>query len=84
MCILMGKSLALLWTNFLLLQIFGNAKEKMDLSVVLKQVKCMWLQSGLLDLKNTEQLKFSLMVYFYAFLKVLHFSFFFGIFEIHQ
>ena len=35
---------------------------------------CMWLLTGLLDLKNTEQLKFSLMVYFYAFLKVLHFS----------
>ena len=47
----------------------------------------MWLQTGLFDLKNTKQLKFCLFAYgrfFYAFLKVLHFSNFFEIFEIHQ
>ena len=75
----MGKSLALLWNNFLLLQVVWVKNEKIHFSKekkngfergLKKQKKCMWLQTVQLDLKNTEQLKFSLMVYFYAFLKV--------------
>ena len=49
-----------------------------------KILKCMWLQTGLLDLKNTKQMIFLFMVDFNAFLKVIHCSKCFEIFEIHQ
>ena len=37
-------------------------------------MKSMRLQIGLLDLKNTKQMRFCLCLIFYAFLKVLRFS----------
>ena len=43
----------------------------------------MWLQTGLSDLKNTKQLKFAYGGFLRIF-KMLHFSKFFEIFEIHQ
>ena len=43
-----------------------------------------WLQTGLSDWKNTKQFKFCLWWIFYASFKMLHFSNFFEIFEIHQ
>ena len=61
MCNVMGKRLALFWNSFHLFQSFWvkNAKihvfkEKMNLSVVFffKKMKCMLLQTGLLDLKK--------------------------------
>ena len=64
MCILIGKSLALFYNSFLLIQSFGviiqksTFFEKLDLSVVFFiELKCRWLQTGLHDSKNTKQLK---------------------------
>ena len=44
--------------------IFGvkHAKIEIERGIEIK-MKCTWLQTGLLDLENTEHLKFSLMVY---------------------
>ena len=44
----------------------------------------MWLQTGLPDLKNTKHFEILLVVDFHAFLKILHFSKIFEIFEIRQ
>ena len=54
------------------------------LSVVFIKLTFRWLQTGLSDLKNTKHLKFLLMVDFLRIFKMLHFSIFFEIFEIHQ
>ena len=68
MCILMGKRLAVFFNSFLFFsKLFWveNAKidflkEKMVLRVVVIKLTFRWLQTGLPDLKNTKQLKFSL------------------------
>ena len=43
-----------------------------------------WLKNGTVRLEKHQTLEFVLMVDFYAFLKKLHFSNFFEIFETHQ
>ena len=64
MCILMVKNLAVFKNSVPLLQRFWvkNAKKtflkKKSFGVVFVKSKCMWLQTGLRGLKNTEQLKF--------------------------
>ena len=80
MCILIGKSLAVVryyclpLDSFLVkMQIF---KKKRVLSIVSIKLKCRWVQLGLADLKkNTHQtFVFFLRVDFYAFFKISHFS----------
>ena len=49
-------------------------KEKMVLSAVLFiKLKCRWLLTGLLDLKEHLTIEMLLMLDFYAFFKLLHF-----------
>ena len=43
-----------------------------------------WLQTALSDMKNAKTIEILLMVDFLRIFKMLHFSKFFGIFEIHQ
>ena len=56
----------------------------MVLRVVFIKLKVRWLQTGLSDWKKHQTIEILLMVDFYAFFKMLHFSKFFEIFEIHQ
>ena len=60
MCILMGKCLAVFLNSFLLLQRLKMQKTvsffmKNGLRVVFIKLTFRWLQTGLSDLKNTEQ-----------------------------
>ena len=59
-------------------------KEKMVLRVVFIKLKLRCLQTGLSDWKKHQTIEISLMVDFLRIFKMLHFSKFFEIFEIHQ
>ena len=88
----MGKRLTVFLNSFPLLQSFFGLKmqkstvfkEKMVLRVVFIKLKFRWLQTGPSDWKNTKQLKFCLWWIFYTFFKMLPFSKFLEIFEIHK
>ena len=56
----------------------------MVLRVVFIKLTFRWLQTGLSDLKSTKTIEMLLMVDFLHIFKMLHFSKFFEIFEIHQ
>ena len=59
-------------------------KKKMVLRVVFINLTFMWLQAGLSDLKKHQTIEILLIVDFLCIFKMLQFSFFFEIFEIHQ
>ena len=82
----MGKSLAVFWNRCILLKSFRvkNAKidivmKKMVLSVVFVKLKCIWLQNSLPALKNTKQLKITLVDHY-----AISIFWIFEIFDIHQ
>ena len=61
-----------------------NAKRKMVLRVDIIKLTFRWLQTALSDLKNKQTMEILLVVDFLRICKMLHFSKFFQIFEIHQ
>ena len=88
----MGKRVAVFLTVFFYFKVFGvkNAKKyfskkKMVLRMFFFiKLTFRWLQTGPSDLKKYQTIEILLMVDFYVFLKMIHFSKFFEIFEIHQ
>ena len=56
----------------------------MVLRVVFIKLTLRWLQTGLSDWKKHQIIEISLIVDFLRIFKMLHFSIFFKIFEIHQ
>ena len=87
MCILIGKQLAVFLNSFFFTsKVFGLKLQKSMVLRVVFFIKLTfrWLQTGMSILNNTKQLKFCLWLIFLHIFKMLHFSIFFKIFEIHQ
>ena len=72
MCILMGKSLAVFRDSCFSFIVFRLKMQKWTIldknyfECILIDLKCRWLQSGLVDMEKHQTLAFLLMVDFYA------------------
>ena len=87
MCILMGKRLAVFLNSFLLLQFFWLKMQKstfLVLRVVFIKLTFRWITNWSVRLEKHQTIEILPMVDFLRIFKMLHFSNFFDIFEIHQ